>query len=251
MLRLQRSGRTGRLPAVAPDERIYAVGDIHGRFDLLIALLRRIAADAATHGDGRRPRLVFLGDYIDRGEQSRQVLEALASLAATGSPDLVFLRGNHEAALLDFLRDPERHPGWLRFGGLETLASFGILPPRGATGAAGRARLRDALAAALAPLRPFLEGLLPSHRAGDVLFVHAAVDPGRPLERQPEDALLWGHRDFLTEDPVPGVRIVHGHYDAAGPVSLPGRICVDTGAYYSGRLTAVRLDTGEAFLTSG
>lgn len=250
MLRLGLPDRK-HLPTVAADERVYAIGDIHGRFDLLIPLLRRIERDAVARADGRRPRIVFLGDYIDRGEQSRQVLEALGQLAAAGSPDLVFLRGNHEAALLDFLDDPEAHVGWLRFGGLETLASFGIPLPRGAIREGDMARLRDALTRAVAPHRGFLESLLPLHRSGDVLFVHAAVDPERPLEKQGEEALFWGHPGFLVDEPVPGVRIVHGHYDARQPVSLAGRICVDTGAYYSGVLTALRLDGGEAFLAEG
>lgn len=252
MQRLRLTAHPNRTPTVVGDERIYAIGDVHGRFDLLIGLLQKIEQDAETRTeDGRRARLVFLGDYIDRGEQSRQVLEALGQLAALNSPDLVFLRGNHEAALLDFLNEPEENAAWLRFGGRETLASFGLSPPpHGRSDRAALVPLRNALVQAITPHRAFLEGLEPMHRSGDVIFVHAAVDPERPIEAQSDDALLWGHPGFLVDDPVPGLRIVHGHYDAPQPVRLPGRICVDTGAYHSGVLTALRLDEDAAFLSS-
>jgi serine/threonine protein phosphatase 1 len=237
-------------PAVAADERIYAIGDIHGRFDLLIRLLERIQKDATGYADGRRPRIVFLGDYIDRGEDSKRVLDALADLAGAESRDLVFLRGNHEDALQAFLRDPEIHPGWLRYGGLETLASLGIQPPRRSIDAAERSRLRDALAGAIRPYEGFLSSLQTSLRSGDVLFSHAGLDPTLPLEAQSGEAMIWGHRDFLVDEPVGGLRVVHGHYDGESPVSRVGRICVDTGAYYSGVLTAVRLDDGEHFISA-
>jgi serine/threonine protein phosphatase 1 len=240
-----------RGPAVAADERVYAIGDIHGRLDLMIRLLARIHEDAAGRADGRRPRIVFLGDYIDRGEASRQVLDALLNLAGANSRDLIFLQGNHEAALLAFLRDPEGQPGWLSYGARATLGSLGLPVRQRGLGRADRVRLRDELAEAIAPYLGFLTALGASVRSGDVLFSHAGLDPRLPLGTQPAEAMIWGHRDFLVDQPVAGLRVVHGHYDGDRPVSRPGRVCVDTGAYYSGVLTAVCLDAGERFLAAG
>ncbi len=236
-------------PTVAPDERIYAIGDVHGRYDLLIPLLKRLHDDARLFSDQRRPRFVFLGDVIDRGEESRLVLDALSALTADPTDDMVLLLGNHEAALLAFLRDPVAGAAWLEFGGLQTLASLRISAPRSWTDPAEKIRVRDALGARLAPYASLFERFRLYLRSGDVVFCHAGLDPGKPVDAQDETALTWGHPRFLVDTPVPDVRIVHGHFDAADPVSRPGRICVDTGAYYSGVLTAVRLDAGEAFLS--
>lgn len=241
----------GDLPRVAPDARIYAVGDIHGRSDLLARLLDAIVEDMAQFDDGRCAWLVFLGDYIDRGDDSATVLDLLGDLAAEPAIDAIFLEGNHEAALLQFLDDPLGAQDWIGFGGQQTLASYGVRPPSGEDDAKALRQVRDDLLAALGPHLEFLRGLAPFARSGDVAFVHAAVDPGRacPLEESP--ALRWGHPAFLVPEPVPGLRIVHGHYDDGAPVVHPGRICVDTGAYYTGRLTAARLDDAVAFLEVG
>ncbi len=238
-------------PRVAADARIYAVGDIHGRSDLLARLLDAIVADMARFDDGRCAWLVFLGDYIDRGDESATVLELLSDLAAEPAIDAVFLEGNHEAALLRFLDDPRRGKDWIAFGGQQTLASYGIKPPSDEDDAEALARIRDDLFFALGHHLAFLRGLAPFARSGDVAFVHAAVDPRRAAPVAESRALRWGHPDFLVPDPVPGLRIVHGHYDDGAPVVHPGRICVDTGAYYTGRLTAARLDDDVAFLEVG
>jgi serine/threonine protein phosphatase 1 len=233
---------------VAEDERIYAVGDIHGRFDLMIALLDRIRKDAETHQDGRRLRIVFLGDYIDRGDDSRSVVDAIVRLSKANSPDLVFLRGNHEAALMSFLENPVAGRSWLGYGALQTFTSFGLPPlPPSIVEPSRLHDLRDQLMAAIGPLIDILEWM-PTHLvSGKVLFSHAGANPRRPL--QDTSAMIWGHPEFLSNSPVQGFRVVHGHYDDAQPFSDAGRICVDTGAYYTGRLTAVRLDRGDAFLT--
>lgn len=238
-----------RAPTLASDERIYAIGDIHGRYDLLIALLARIEEDAGRFDDRRRPRLVFLGDYIDRGPQSREVMAALTTLAEADSPDLVFLFGNHEVALRTFLAEPETGADWLGFGGRQTLESFGIPLRRDIFGRLDLRRIREELAQALRPFAPFLDRLRLHTRSGDVFFCHAAVDPARPLSEQSRSDLVWGRADGLVDIPVAGARIVHGHYDDVTPTVRPGRVCVDTGAYYSGILTAARLDNGLELLS--
>jgi len=236
--------------SVENDERIYAIGDVHGRHDLLIRLLWRIHQDASQFADKRRVRIVFLGDYIDRGEETKLVLDALLHLADPPTDSIVLLRGNHEAAMLAFLEDPIAGSAWLDFGGIQTLASFGIPTPRSWSDTRRRVMARDALARAIKPYLPLFQRMIDVHRSGTVVFSHAGVDPGRSLTQQPASALLWGHQGFLVDQPVDGIRVVHGHFDAPMPTISPGRICVDTGAYYSGVLTAVRLDCGEAFLST-
>ena len=245
------TGRRGdrRLPvaAPAPDARLYAVGDIHGRHDLLDAMVELIARDCARFEDGRRPVTVFLGDYIDRGDHSREVIDRLVALERTRD-DVVFLRGNHEAALLDFLEDPGRGGDWLGYGGLQTLASYGIAPVGRGAGAADLERTAMELGVAMGPHIGFLERTQPIFRSGDVICAHAGIDPDRSPEDQGEGALLWGRSAFLDDGGAPGLRVVHGHWAEDAPVVTARRICVDTGAYYSGRLTAVRLDAGEELL---
>ncbi|WP_424934468.1 metallophosphoesterase family protein [Amaricoccus macauensis] len=230
---------------MAPDERIYAVGDIHGRVRLLERMLERIEADIAAQQDDRRSRIVFLGDYIDRGDQAREVLDTLVRLRAEfKAAELVFLRGNHEDALLSFLADPSKGSNWLHFGGLQTLVSYGLTPPKSAVVQLDELeRLREGLEKVIGPHWEFLEATERLLRSGDVVFVHAGLDPACPLEAQSDDALLWGRSDFLIEGGVSGLRVVHGHYADAEAVVTPRRVCIDTGAYYSGRLTAARLDS--------
>lgn len=247
---LDRSTGTG-VPSVAPDCRVYAIGDIHGRFDLLMELLGKICSDADARRDHRRTRIVFLGDYIDRGENSREVLRTLTDIAAFGSDGIVFLRGNHEDALRAFLVSPTRGAAWLDYGGLQTLASLGIRPPQASLGKQDLFRVREELATAISAFEPLFDAMVNSHRCGDVVFTHAGVDPSRSLEDQSAATLLWGHAQARVDIPVPGLKVVHGHYDEREPVSRSGRICVDTGAYYSNRLTAVRLDDAECFLSTG
>ena len=236
-------------PSVAPDERIYAIGDVHGRADLLLALIKRIIADASDIKDHRKTRVVFLGDYIDRGDDLARVLNVLSDLIKGSSDDIVCLMGNHEDALLSFLSDPIGKPGWLGFGAMQTLASFGVKVPGADPDPGQRVKIRDALAVALRPYSAFLQGLAPMVRSGDVVFAHAGWRPGPSTKAESTRDTVWGYPGFLQPQPAPGVRVVHGHYDDAQPVSMPGRVCVDTGAYYSGVLTAVRLDDGEAFLS--
>jgi serine/threonine protein phosphatase 1 len=233
---------------IRPETPVWAVGDIHGRSDLALAILERIL--------GREPapeepvRIVFLGDYVDRGEDARGVLELMADMAGWEEVAPVFLLGNHEAMLLGFLEDPEREARWLRVGGLQTCLSFGV----GAyeTVSPGElARIRDELAEAVAPHIGFLRALSPLHRSGNVLFVHAAADPALPPERQKTDVLLWGHPEFEREPRADGLWVVHGHHVVDLPRIERGRIAIDTGAYFSGCLTAALIAEGRVEFVPG
>ena len=228
-------------------ELVYAVGDIHGCYDLMKDVLAQVAADYSVRADGRRPILIFCGDYVDRGPHSAKVLEALAWLRRRGEVDLHLLKGNHEQALLAFIDDPETGPPWLRFGGAETLISYGVLPPAPEEGLEGLARARDELLERMpaAHLR-LLQTLELMVQVGDYAFVHAGVRPGSALEAQEERDLLWIRQGFV-DAPGPFEKvIVHGHtWASERPQILEHRIGLDTGAYATGALTAVRLEDGE------
>lgn len=229
---------------LAPDETVYAIGDIHGRDDLLAVLLERIADDRDASGEAGR--LVFLGDYVDRGEASRDVLDRLIDVAADDpGPAPIFLMGNHEEMLLDFLLDPSRGRRWLRYGGLETLASYGLGQAAMQAGAAGALdEVAAALAERLGEHRDFLRGLESLYSAGNVLFVHAGADPAVSARAQPLDVLLWGIESFGQTPRRDGLWVVHGHTIVSAPAMREGVISVDTGACYTGTLTAARIGPG-------
>lgn len=239
-----------QLPLVDVTDRVYAVGDIHGRHDLLDLMFEKIAADHTSRDDGRQLRVVFLGDYVDRGDHTSDVLDRLCLIQQRMGEEIIFLSGNHEAALLDFLERPEEGANWLDFGGMQTLASYGVVPPRDRADAGQLKKARDEFHSAISEHLPFLRGLQKMWRSGDVVFVHAGLDPARPLHQQSDATVLWGSGNTPSGPTIDGLRIVHGHFDREEPVVSPGRVCVDTGAYYSGRLTAVRLDADEAFLVA-
>jgi serine/threonine protein phosphatase 1 len=233
--------------ACAPDGwTVYAVGDIHGRIDLFETLLDAIDDDLESLPPGRQAALVLLGDYIDRGPDSRAVIELAASIAPEAGFEVTALRGNHEQTLLDFLDDAKEGPVWGEFGGLATLASYGVAPPRSRADPAEWEAAREALQAAL-PLehRRFLADLPLMQTYGDYVFVHAGLRPGVPLAAQDPHDLMW-IRDAFTAGGWRGPpAVVHGHSPVAEPVLDPWRINVDTGAYATGRLTAVRLEGTE------
>lgn len=225
--------------------RLYAIGDVHGRLDLLDELLAMIAGEPA---DGEK-RIIFLGDYIDRGPQSREVIERLVRLGAD-EPGSVFLRGNHEAVVLSFLEDPLRHADWLNWGGVETLESYGVA--RAAYRSPGDVRADFAGKLPPAHLR-FLQGLDLSLTLGDYFFVHAGVKPGVALSEQEERDLLWIRGEFhnAPEDKRPDKVVVHGHHPIKKPLDAGWRIAVDTGACFAGSLTAVVLEgTTRRFLST-
>jgi serine/threonine protein phosphatase 1 len=226
---------------------VYAIGDVHGCDAQLAALLDHIAADSA-----RRPRahvtLVYLGDYVDRGPDSAAVLRMVATTPRWAA-EVVALEGNHEQLLAGFLHDPATIRVWGGVGGYETLASFGVDVADARTPARYRAA-RAAFAAALVPYGALLAGLRAHHTIGDYYFCHAGVRPGVPLDQQVFRDLLWIRDEFLTSPLDHGKLIVHGHTAVDRPEALANRINVDTGAYASGRLTAVAIEPGDLrFLT--
>jgi serine/threonine protein phosphatase 1 len=226
--------------ASAPDgHRIYAIGDIHGRADLLDTMARTIEADLASD-PVTSASAVFLGDYVDRGPHSARVLERLAQ----GDLPIPFvaLRGNHEQMFLNFLEDPEYLSTWRQFGGLEALHSFGV-DLRDAREGRDYQRAHAELTEAMSPeVRTFLEQTATSYQAGDYFFCHAGVRPNVPLASQLDKDLLWIRDDFLRSTAYHGKVVVHGHTPVGEPDQRPNRINIDTGAYVSGRLTCLVLE---------
>lgn len=227
------------------DRLTYAVGDIHGRADLLEQLIDRIQEDSELSNEPT-PRVVFLGDYIDRGDQSAQVLERLSGLTSTCRWDLVFLRGNHEIMLTEFLRNPEASaPLWFRNGGLETLLSFGV---GGVTSSITQGdavvAASEALSERIAPLKNWLEQLGSMYQIGNVVFAHAGLNPALAPDAHDEEMLCWGSGGLPTTSRQDGFWVVHGHYIVKAAQISRRHIAIDTGAYYSSHLTTARLAPG-------
>lgn len=230
---------------------IYAIGDIHGRADLLSDLHRQIAADAEQRRAERRV-VVYLGDYVDRGVDPAGVIdlalegpspEGLGDTAAGGF-EVVTLLGNHERLMIEFLDDVRRGPLWLRNGGDATLRSYGVEPGPGPhLDEAGLLTLQAALRQRL-PGRhlEFLQQLRLLHVEGDYAFVHAGIRPGVALDAQTEEDLIWIRDLFLRSESDHGHVIVHGHTIIPEPEIRPNRIGIDTGAYYTGHLTCLALE---------
>jgi len=229
---------------------VYAIGDIHGRLDLLRHLEAKIEADAARV-DAVRRVVVCLGDYIDRGDDSYGVIEHLRQAPPSGF-ERICLIGNHESYLLRLFDDTSVAAAWLANGGRETLSSYGVAPPAGVDIDAAAEYLQAQLHACVpAAHMAFLRSLVLRHREGDYLFVHAGVRPGVALDRQDAEDLIWIRGEFLADDRDFGAVVVHGHSISERPQNLPNRIGIDTGAYASGRLTcAVLWDTERRFLST-
>jgi serine/threonine protein phosphatase 1 len=239
--------------AVLDGRAVYAVGDIHGRLDLLTELLTKIAYDAGRHPEDCERRLIFLGDYIDRGMESRGVVETLLSKPWSGF-DSTFLLGNHEEAMLDFIRGRSDGSAWVAYGGVETLLSYGVALRRLPLDGSATRELREALRQAVPVAHiDFLNNCVLSHTEGDYVFVHAGVRPGRAMEQQTRDDLLWIRDDFLrARVPLPGKVVVHGHTICEMPQDLGYRIDIDTGAFVSGRLTCLVIrGSTRRFLNTG
>ncbi len=237
-------------PAAPPGERIYAIGDIHGRLDLLERLLAGIERDMAKAG-GKTCHLVFLGDYVDRGPDSAGVIECLITLPRR-FPHVRFLTGNHEEAMLNFMDNPIKEMAWLDFGGTETLESYRVLPPMPRTSPEA-IRTAGARLSAILPAShwSFLRDLEVSVTLGDYFFVHAGIKPGVPLSEQKRGDLLWIREEFISSDWSCGKVVVHGHTPSEEPSIGDARIGIDTGAYATGRLTAVVLEgTTRRFLAT-
>ena len=234
-------------PAVPPDHRVYAVGDVHGRVDLLDQLLDVLQRDNAARGPAQTS-LVFLGDLIDRGPDSRSVVTRVR--AGVDWARTITLMGNHEAVMLDVLDGrSETLTQWLRFGGTETLESWGI--SRQAIQESTRDELIDTLRNTVAAdERAWLGRLRTSLRIGDYYFVHAGVRPDVPLDKQDDEDRLWIREEFLESRKKHGAMIVHGHSINRDVEDLPNRIGLDTGAYASGKLTAVGLEARDRWFLS-
>ncbi len=231
---------------------VYAVGDIHGHLDLLDRLLLDITHNILAAPPAERPALVFVGDYIDRGPDSKGVIDRMIALEASDAFECRFLKGNHEVSMMTFLEDPGHGPIWAEFGGVETLRSYGVTPPALRSDPKAWIAVRDAFAEAVPDehLR-FLARLELMAVYGDYVFVHAGLRPDTPLDRQTEQDLLWIRQEFLTAQRPFEKVVVHGHTPEEKPYLGPIRIGLDTGAYATGVLTAVRLqDETRVFLQS-
>ncbi|MSP84059.1 MAG: serine/threonine protein phosphatase [Alphaproteobacteria bacterium] len=227
---------TRRVPA---DTRVYAIGDIHGRRDLVRELEAAVLADAGRHPAARRV-LVYLGDYVDRGLESKGVIDHLLRPAPTGF-ERVCLKGNHEDLMLGFLDDPGMAPSWFHNGGLATLYSYGVAVRDGGDAIPGAAVSRALREALPEPHLAFLRGLALHHRIGDFLFVHAGIRPGVAIDQQEPEDLMWIREPFTRSQADHGCVVVHGHTIEAEPVDAGNRIGIDTGAYATGVLTCLVL----------
>lgn len=239
------SSGAGKAAPQAPEGmRIYAIGDIHGRLDLLKVLVERINADFAQSGASQQI-IICVGDYVDRGLSSKGVIDFLID----GMPkkaECRFLMGNHEEAFLQFMDDPAIGPRWKDFGGLETLHSYGVeIASNALKDARWFAEARDELNRNI-PQRhlAFLRDLEMTAEYGDYYFVHAGIRPGVKLNRQINVDQLWIRDVFLTDRRDHGKVIVHGHTPVMEVDVQPNRIGIDTGAYLTNNLSALVLQEG-------
>lgn len=228
------------VPRIPDGLRLYVIGDVHGRADLLEQIAAEIERDRRSWSG--ETSTVLLGDYIDRGPRSRDVIEMI-SCGKLGQH--VALKGNHEEMVLAFLEKPDAGLNWLTNGGRETLLSYAV-PTSPILRVADLPSLSARLNSAMPEThRAFLQSLRLTFRAGDYLFCHAGVRPGVPLERQREADLLWIRDDFLRSSADHGARVVHGHTPSEEVEIRPNRINLDTGAYLTGRLTCLVLQGAE------
>lgn len=231
-------------------QTVYAIGDVHGRADLLERLITAVRADC--HDAPLPATIVFLGDYIDRGFQSKQVIDLLCALQTESDFNTVFLKGNHEQALLKFLDDAAIGPDWSAFGGRETLISYGVIPPRNVKSVdewrTAQTSLRQSIPVSHVE---FLESLPSHHRIGSFGFVHAGIRPGIPFAEQSDEDRLWIRDIFLNAPNKEDLFIVHGHSPVDTPFVDHRRVNIDTGAYFTGTLCAVKLtNSGMSFITN-
>jgi serine/threonine protein phosphatase 1 len=219
--------------------RIYVIGDIHGRLDLLDHIIAQIERDMAEH-QGADCITITLGDYVDRGPDSRGVLDRLVQNPFPGR--YVALKGNHESLLEQFLANPAIGTHWRRLGGLETLHSYGV-PLDALMLGKGYEEAADALRTAIPQAQyQFLSSLKLSMTIGNFFLCHAGIRPGIALERQSNEDLLWIREEFLTSTLDFGKVVIHGHTPMEWPDVQPNRINIDTGAFATGRLTCLVLE---------
>jgi serine/threonine protein phosphatase 1 len=223
----------------------YAIGDVHGRLDLLTAMIERLEADHPAPDPAAPPIVVFLGDYVDRGPHSRGVIELLMQRRPRGF-ERRYLLGNHEAMMMKFIQDPIENRHWLTQGGMATLGSYGVAAPSVMAGKQALKEAGDQFRDAIPEAH--LEFMLGMERyvvLGDYAMVHAGINPDKPFQSQTDEDLLWIRKKFLQNRRRHEYMIVHGHTPIDVPYKDDRRIGVDTGAYASGRLTAVKLHGAE------
>jgi serine/threonine protein phosphatase 1 len=233
-------------PSGPRGHRAYAIGDVHGCLDLLNRLLARIEAEIA-HGPKRKTSIIFLGDLIDRGEASSQVVERLRTYSPPGA-SAHFIMGNHEEVLLRLIAgEAELLKSWLRFGGAETLRSYGIDPATlaGLPDEAITERLRQSIPPEHID---FLTSFADSISFGGYLFVHAGIRPGIDLSEQSQTDLRWIREPFLGDTGDRGFIVVHGHTISNEVEMTANRIGIDTGAYCTGTLSALAVEGPKRWL---
>ncbi len=239
-------------PRVPDGTRLYAVGDIHGRADLLDDLHGRIKADAGHAPAGAALTIVYLGDYVDRGADSKGVIQRLLATSLPGFRK-VHLKGNHEDLFLGFLNDPDEGWSWMINGGDATVRSYGVTLTGDDESSGRMMRIRDELAARVPRAHlEFLHSLQMCHVSGDYMLVHAGIRPGVALDRQSEIDFMWIRGEFLRSRADHGKVVVHGHTPAAAPQTRANRIGIDTAAFASDVLTCLVLEgTEQRFLATG
>lgn len=230
-------------PSLPDDTRLYCVGDIHGRHDLLVEVLDRIKLD--VNGFSGRVVIVFLGDFIDRGMHSREVIEILLN-SSWPSVEYVYLRGNHEQTFLAFLQEESVGRSWLSFGGQATLASYGVHLAKIPTKREEFLRIQQELREKVPHSHlDFLIKTTISFEIGSYFFVHAGIRPGYPISRQNPEDIMWIRDEFLNSKKQFEKIVVHGHTVTGDPEFLPNRINLDTGAYATGVLTCLVLEADQ------
>ena len=232
----------GRIPSVPSGHRVYAIGDIHGRADLLAQLHRQIRGDAANASAGTKKTIIYLGDYVDRGLDTMGVIELLLA-APMDDFETVYLKGNHEDALLRFLEDLSTGPNWFAIGGDATVLSYGIRIPTNLTAAQRLEYVWKELRARIPQNHlEFLSSLQLMYQTGDYVFVHAGIKPGVSLEQQDPEDLMWIRGEFLDSRKDHGKVVVHGHMIVSQPEIQTHRIGIDTGAFATNVLTCIVLE---------
>lgn len=223
-------------------DRIYAVGDIHGRVDLLERLHDRIARDAETAAPGMRKTIIYLGDYVDRGFNTKELIDFLLDKPLPGFAP-VFLKGNHDEYFVNFLESSQDGAPWLKYGGDATVYSYGVRISEEVPLEQRFDHVRERLCETV-PERhiAFLKRLRLAWTVGDFLFVHAGVHPDRPWDKQVSHDLLWIRDEFLESNCDFGKIVVHGHSVTDAPDVRDNRIGIDTGACYSNVLTCLVLE---------
>ncbi len=236
--------KTSRSKSEPPPSRVgrlvYAIGDVHGRLDLFERMIQHIRADEMAVAE--RPLIVLLGDYVDRGPESAGVLSRILKLQAEAWCDVEVLLGNHEESMLKFLYSAHHGPAWVDYGGGSTLGSYGVALPAARTDLAQWEETRKTFAEILPEAHlALLNAMKYLLKVEDYVFVHAGVRPDQPLDEQGPETFLWVRGAFMASEKACDFVVVHGHTPEDEPTDKRWRIGIDSGAYATGVLTAIRL----------